>query len=367
MENHRAPRPGIEADKEGDAADMGPQATRPPGKASANYGASRQRAGAGSRTASGISRWRRAEMPGRSNELPPPVSNRRVSLRSLFFLMLALTSPGWLPAAETLAEKSLREIVAREKALFAQAQAEGDALDEARFAGEAQAIARSYDVLIQKNPEFAPAFVTYGLFLEKIDMNRAAVAMLLKANKLDPHIPLVKNQLAKLLAEDGKPVDALPYLMSAIELEPREPLYHFHLAQLLLAGRDDFIRAGEWTRAALDRAMLEAFARAAELAPDDLSLAYQHAKAYYEIDPPRWEEALGFWERLEGRAPRAQMRQLIKLQRANILVQLGRAADASRLLDEVTDLNLAGEKQQVLDALAAKKKAAPQEAAAAKP
>lgn len=262
-------------------------------------------------------------------------------------------------AAETLAEKSLKEIVERQKQLFERAEKEGDQLDEARFAGEAKGIASSYDVFIQKNPDFTPGYVAYGVFLGKIDMTKAAVAMLLKANKLDPNIPLVKNQLAKHLAEDGKPLEALPYLTSAIDLAPNEPLYHFHLGQLLLAARDDFLHEGTWTRAALDKAMLEAFQRAADLAPADLSLAYQHAKAYYEIDPPRWDEALAVWEKLGGRATTESMRQLIKLQRANVLVKLDRRDEARMLLDQVTDLKLTDEKQKLIDALAATAAAKP--------
>lgn len=262
-------------------------------------------------------------------------------------------------AAETLAEKSLKEIVERQKQLFERAEKEGDQLDEARFAGEAKGIASSYDVFIQKNPDFTPGYVAYGVFLGKIDMTKAAVAMLLKANKLDPNIPLVKNQLAKHLAEDGKPLEALPYLTSAIDLAPNEPLYHFHLGQLLLAARDDFLHEGTWTRASLDKAMLEAFQRAADLAPADLSLAYQHAKAYYEIDPPRWDEALAVWEKLGSRATTESMRQLIKLQRANVLVKLDRRDEARTLLDQVTDLKLTEEKQRVIDALAATAAAKP--------
>ncbi len=262
-------------------------------------------------------------------------------------------------AAETLAEKSLKEIVERQKQLFERAEKEGDQLDEARFAGEAKGIASSYDVFIQKNPDFTPGYVAYGVFLGKIDMTKAAVAMLLKANKLDPNIQLVKNQLAKHLAEDGKPLEALPYLTSAIDLAPNEPLYHFHLGQLLLAARDDFLHEGTWTRAALDKAMLEAFQRAADLAPADLSLAYQHAKAYYEIDPPRWDEALAVWEKLGGRATTESMRQLIKLQRANVLVKLDRRDEARTLLDQVTDLKLTDEKQKLIDAFAATAAAKP--------
>lgn len=297
------------------------------------------------------------------NETPPSVSNRPVILRLCLFL--ALLSPAAAPLSAqspggTLSERTLRDVVAREKALFERAAREGDDLDEAHFAAEARAIAGSYDILIQKSPEFAAAYVAYGMFLGKIDMNRAAVAMLLKANKLDPGIPLVKNQIAKHLAEDGKPLDALPYLMAAIDLAPNEPLYHFHLGQLLMEARADFMAEGGWTPAAIDKAMLEAYQRAADLAPGELSLAYQHAKAYYAIDPPRWEEALGVWEKIAARTTAPAAQQLAKLHRANILGKLGRMAEARALLDQVTDMELVAEKQQVLDALAAAEaKAAP--------
>jgi tetratricopeptide (TPR) repeat protein len=300
------------------------------------------------------------------NETPFIVSNRRVLPRFLLALIL-LISAGALHtvAAETLTEKTLREIVERQKQLLARAEREGEHLDEPHFISESKAIVASYDILIQKSPDFAPAYVAYGVFLGKIDMNREAVAMLLKANKLDPTVPLVKNQLAKHLAEDGKPLDALPYLTAAIDLAPEEPLYHLHFGKLLLEAREEFIRSGEWNRAALERAMLAAFQRAAELVPDDFAYAYQHAKAYYGLDPARWEEALGVWQALEPRAASAGMRQLVKLHQANVLAKLGRFVDARALLDQVTGAELTEDKQQVLAAIAAGEAAA-QEAAAKK-
>lgn len=291
------------------------------------------------------------------NETPLPVSYRTVASRLLFLCLLVglIVPAARMAGAETLAERTLRDVAARERALFARAEREGDHLDEAFFAAEARSIASSYDVLIQKNPDFAAAHVAYGVFLGKIDMNKAAVAMLLRANKLDPNIALVKNQLAKHLAEDGRPLEALPYLTAAIDLEPRQPLYHFHLGQLLLAARDDFLaEGGGWTRAKIDNAMLEAFQRASDLAPGELALAFQHAKAFYELDPPRWEEALAAWEKIGQRTPAPATQQLTKLHRANILVKLDRIAEARALLDQVTDLQMVAEKQQVLDAIAAK-------------
>lgn len=294
--------------------------------------------------------------------------HRPVKLRQLLPLLLILGAPILLPAAEkpaakehagerssTLAERTLREIVARDHELFDQAEKSGDQFDKGVFHGEAQSIASSYDVLVQKNPKFVPALVAYGVFLGKIGMTKEAVAMLLTANKLEPDIALVKNQIAKYLAEDGKPIEALPYLISATDLEPREALYHFHLGQLMLAARDDFLTNGNFTQAGLDKAMLDAFRRASELVPADFSYAYQYAKAFNEIEPPRWEEALGVWQELEMRPiTTTTMRHLVRLQKANVLIKLGRTDEARTVLDTVTDPKLAEDKQTLLDQLAPK-------------
>ena len=323
-------------------------------------------------------RPRTAEKRGRgrkffatSNDSPLSVSHRPVKLRPLLSLLFAICPPVWLSAAdqpatppqpktehagsESLADRTLREIVEREHDLFARAEKAGDQFDPGVFHGEAQSIASSYDILLQKNPDFTLALVAYGVFLGKVDMPKQAVAMLLKANKLDPNIALVKNQLAKHIAEDGKPVEALPYLIAATDLAPKEPLYHFHLGQLLLAGRDDFLTNGGFTLAGLDKAMLEAFRRAAELAPSDFSYAYQYAKAFYEIDPPRWEEALEQWQLLETRPiTTTTLRHMVRLQKANVLIKLGRNDEARSVLETVTAPKLADDKQTLLDQLAPK-------------
>jgi len=270
----------------------------------------------------------------------------------IFRLFLALLLLAPLARAETLADKTLRELAARQQELFAKAEREGDALDEARFHGEAQALASSFEVFIQKNPDNAAAFALYGLFLDRIGMSRQAAAILLRANKLDAENPIVKNQMAKLLAEDGKPVDALPWLVSAVDLAPREPLYHYHLGKLLLEGRDDFIGKAQFTRAGLEKSMLEAFARACELAPENWEYALQYAKAYYVLDPPRWAEALERWQALENRPVSSALRELIRLHQSRVLINLGRADEARALLARIADPQLAADKQTLLDELA---------------
>ena len=254
--------------------------------------------------------------------------------------------------AETMAERSLVDIVARQNDIFAKAAKEGDHLDEAWLRGELESILKSYDVLIQKNPEYALAYGGYGMLLGKVGMKKEAVIMLLTANKLDPTLSEVKNQIGVHLAEDGKPVDALPWVTAAIDLEPKKPLYHFQLGELLAAGRADFVRTGQFDEAKLDQSMLDAFLRASELSPGDFPLAYRHGKAYYELGIPRWAEALTVWEKLEQSAVNDTQRQLVRMQRANVLIKLGRPAEARPLLDTITSIDLAAEKQTLLDELA---------------
>jgi tetratricopeptide (TPR) repeat protein len=256
------------------------------------------------------------------------------------------------PRAETLAEKTLKDIVARQRDILARADQEGDQLDLARMRGELQNVIHSYDVLIQKSPDFAPAYVAYGLLLGRVGMTREAVGILLKANKLDADIPIVKNEMARFLAEDGKVVEALPWLTAAIGLEPKEPLYHYHLGKLLAEGRDDFIKTGQFTRPALDQAMLEAFARAAELAPADIGYAYRSAEAYYDLETPQWDAALAAWTALETRVQPGVEQQTIRLQAANVLLKMGRRDHARAMLITVTEPVLAKQKQTLLDSLA---------------
>ena len=265
---------------------------------------------------------------------------------------LALLLAAGPAAAETLSERNLKEIVARQKGIFARAEAEKDHPDQAWLRGEIQGVLNSYDVLIQKSPDFAAAYVAYGLLLSQVGMNREAAAMLLKANKLDPAIPMVKNEMARLLAEDGKVAEALPWLTAAVELEPKEPVYHYHLGKLLTEGRDDLIATGQFTRAQLDKNMLEAFRRAAELAPGVYAYAYRAAEAYYDLETPQWDEALKRWSALEEQAKPGIEQQTIRLHAAHVLIKLGRVDHARALMVTVTEPVLQKQKQTLLDELA---------------
>lgn len=273
----------------------------------------------------------------------PPV--RR--LRLLLALPLLIAAVPRAAEAENLAERNLRRIIDRQKEVFADAAKQGDNLDASSLKRRLQEISHDYEVLLRDNPRYAAGYAAYGLLLSKVDMRKEAAAMLLKANELDPDIAIVKNQIGNLLAEDGKPLQAAPYFIAAIKLEPNEPVYHYQLGTLLVEARDEFLKNGRWTRATLDAAVLEAFRKASELAPDRFEFAYRHAESYYDLEKPDWGAALKLWSALEEKAPTDIERQTMRLHAANILIKTDRAGLARILLETVTEPGLQGQKDRL--------------------
>jgi tetratricopeptide (TPR) repeat protein len=278
--------------------------------------------------------------------------------------IVAISAPADPPAAadaprapETMPERHLKEIVEHQKVLFADAVTQGNAMDEAGFKVQAEQLIHEYESLLKDNPDFAAGYASYGYMLWKLNMRKQAVAILLKANQMDPDIPLVKNELGNYLAEEGKPLEALNYYLAAVRLEPNEPLYHYQLGTLLYEARDDFLRSGEWSRASLDHSMHDAFKRAAELAPDRLEFTYRYAESFYDLQEPDWASALKVWQDLEGRAQSDVERQTMRLHEANVLLNSEKPDEARKVLDTVTDPTLADQRKKLvarLDPSAAK-------------
>lgn len=269
---------------------------------------------------------------------------------------LALAASVAAAEAESMAERSLRRLAERQRELLAQAAKQGDQLDQGSFRQQVQALTHDYELLLRNNPSLAAGYAAYGYLLSKVDLRKEAMAMLLKANQLDPDLPLVKNQLGNLLAEEGKPVQAAPYFLAAIKLEPDEPLYHYQLGTLLAEAREDFLKTGEWTRATLDGAMHHAFRRATELAPERFEFAYRFAESFYDLEKPDWDGALRAWGALEDKAPTTIERQTMRLHAANICIKIGKLEHARALLETVDEPKLQGQKARLLPELAATKR-----------
>ncbi len=270
--------------------------------------------------------------------------------RSFFVCLVCFVGLSVARAAEseTMADRTLKKLVGRQKELFADAEKQGDKLDLASFQSQVQTLVHDYEVLMRDNPKFAAGYAAYGYLLSKVGMRKEAAALLLKANQLDQDIPLVKNQLGNFMAEEGKPLEAAPYFLAAIKLEPNEPLYHYQLGTLLAEARDDFLKSGEWTRQAVDDAMFHAFQRAHELAPDRFEFAYRYAEAFNDLEKPDWNQALKLWSELEEKAPTPIERQVMRLQAANVCLKMGKPDHARALLESVDEPKLQEQKQKLV-------------------
>lgn len=264
---------------------------------------------------------------------------------------LALVSPSVALADDDTATAELKQLVARQKELFAEAEKAGDNLDTDNLRSQLQQLCNRYDVLLRRNPQFVPAMVAYGLLLGKVDMRKESVTLLLRANQLDKNLPVVKNQLGNYLAEEGKPVEAINYFLSAVQLEPNEPLYHFQLGTLIAEARDDFLKTGQWSRAQLDQTMQEAFKKAMQLTPNDWRYAYRYGLSFYDIELAEWEAALQFWKDFEKKLKPGVEQQTCRLHQAKVLIAERHLDEARATLDTVTEGILAKEKEKLTGAL----------------
>lgn len=276
-------------------------------------------------------------------------------MKSFLTLLLSLLVVSALAAqeGESMTDRALKQLVDRQQELMAEAAKGSPGFDEEAFAQQIEQVCRGYETMLRANPKFAAGYAAYGYLLSKLDQRKQAIGMLLKANELDPNQALVKNQIGNYLAEEGKPLDAVQYYMSAIKLAPKEPLYHYQLGTLLYEARSDFVTSGEWKAEAIDHAIHEAFRQAADLAPDRIEFTYRYAESFYHLDPPDWDEALKAWSRLEEKAPSAIERQTMRLHAANVLLKQERWVHARALLETIDEPDLQKQKEKLVAELAA--------------
>ena len=265
-------------------------------------------------------------------------------------LALALTLPisAWAQPDPAAAEAKLKDIVTRQKTILNQAEKAGDAIDEDNLRSQLQQLCNEYELLLRNNPHFVPAYVSYALLLGKVENRKESIVLLLKANALDKNLPVVKNQLGNYLAEEGKPIEAMNYYLAAIQLEPKEPLYHYQLGTLIAEARDDFLKTNQWTRAQLDKTMQDAFLQTTLASPADWRYAYRYGLSFYEIETPDWETALQFWKDFEKKLKPGTEQQTCRLHQAKALLAQKHPDEARAALDTVTEPLLAKEKEKLI-------------------
>ena len=235
--------------------------------------------------------------------------------------------------APSLIEMNLIDIQRDETKIFSAMEA-GE-LSQEDFERKIVELSYHYDEMISRDPHNITTLVLYGKFLRRIGKSDQANVMFVHADHLSPNIAVLKQQLGNYMAEQGNYPVALVYYMKAIDLAPKESVYHYGLGELLFTFRDKFVADGAFTDASIDAETLSAFARAVELDPKNKDFAFRHAEAYYDIKTPKWEEALALWTGISQRKDLTQYdRDAVRLHMAKVNCELGRNKAALELLRE---------------------------------
>lgn len=241
------------------------------------------------------------------------------------------------PTSSTLADQRLARIVAQQNAIYADLADSVDQPLDAEQENRLANIAAQYDSFLTAAPDHLYGHILYGKFLRDVGENEQANVIFLRANQIDPNVAVVKQQIGNYFAETGDYVIALPYFLATVELEPDAPIYNYQLGELIHQYRDYLIDDGAYERDTLDREMLRAFRRAAELEPDNANYRFRYAEAFFDLQTNRWEQALEVWQSIAGNNLSQRERDVVRLQTARVLMELDRLDAAHEQLAAVTN------------------------------
>lgn len=268
-----------------------------------------------------------------------------------------LTPPLFLSAQENAkddpgAYEDLLAIVDSEKTLkHLDEMAKMGRNTQKEFESTAAKILDDYRGWIEQNPDAILGRIFLGKLLVKLDMKEEAHQQFLAANKIDPHVAVVNQQLGNHAAETGNYSEALFYLRKACFLDPDAATYHYQLGELIFTYKNPLVLNRDISISEAEELMMESFRKATELAPDVRDFALRQAEAYFDLLNPDWNEALEKWDHLLESTDNLFERDVIRLRKAQVLAKLKRYLEAREIADSVTHESLQDSKQSILSEL----------------
>lgn len=255
--------------------------------------------------------------------------------------------------AITVAAQRLGQIVEREQLFLKNSSSPNKPLSEQELTRRAQQILSAYESYLEDNPRDVNGLILYGKFLRRMGQPRHATGLFLEADKIDPRLAVVKQNIANYLVEEGRLADALPFLLKAVELEPKEPVYHHQLGTFLFLFKEDLLSLGIASVQTNDRSMHGAFRSASKLAPDNFEYKLRYAQSFFDISDPDWDKVLGVWQDLRNQArdhPVSE-REYLALGEARALTRLGRGKEAVTILKTITSPSLRATRESLIKEL----------------
>ncbi len=267
-----------------------------------------------------------------------------------FVSLIAFAKPD-PPAPEgiTLSSLALGRILDKQTRFFQSPNRSSGAYNS-DLTRKAQEIVADYDAYLGDNPRDTNALILYGKFLRRVGQEQHAIGYFLEADSINPKLAVVKQQLANYLIEEGRPIDAFPFLIMTIELAPEQADYHYHLGGFLFLFEEDLARERIMTKESLRAFMHKSFQQAAKLSPSNFDYQLRFAQSFFDYPDSSKEAALQTWIDLNRKFPDRSKaeKDYFNLCKARILLDLNRQSDAVSLIESVSSKALAPAKQSLL-------------------
>ena len=258
----------------------------------------------------------------------------------------------------TLAAQRLSKILERQQFFLNNASKPNRRLDQDELTRRAQEIVTSFESYLNDNERDVNALILYGKFLRKMDQSRQATGLFLEAEKIDPRLAVIKQHIGNYLVEEGRLADALPYLLKATQLEPKQPIYHHQLGTFLFLFGEDLVTLGIASFETNSKSMHQAFRAASKLAPNNFEYKLRFAQSFFDVPNPNWSEALQTWQKLRAQARERplQEREYLAIGEAKTLSELRREEEAKVILKTITSPALRKTRENIIKGLDQKQK-----------
>lgn len=249
---------------------------------------------------------------------------------------------------QTFSQKKLLEILSEQKNFFDRAS-----LKSVSSASDTISNKRRIDSLwkqyLLENPKDVEARILCAKFQRACGDNEAAYIYFKEADGMNPNIAVVKQQMSVYEAESGAAIEAYNHIKQAVEMEPDVSVYNLQAAQTILFFRDEISKEENISREDLDKKMIFYYRRAAELAPNDSTLQWKYAQAFYDVKNANWVEALKQWNFvLENCVAFDVEKQTAMANKARVLIELNRDLEAEEILSKIDNPNLSDSKNALL-------------------
>lgn len=234
----------------------------------------------------------------------------------------------------TLAQRELLEILELQKNFELDCKVKK--MSETEKQGRLSEIERRWAAYMLENNSDTTSLILFGKFL-KSNKNLADARLVFeRADKLNPNIAVVKQQLANFEMESKNFASAYDYILKACELEPQTALYHYQLGDLIYFSGTIIAKKRLISKEYLERQMLEAFRKAASLNKANDKFLTRYAQTFYDISNPNWTEAMEAWREVLKNSKDPLARENALLNMTQVAMEISDFKSAEKFLKQVS-------------------------------